>query len=299
VVTTLPPQLRPLARFHPREIYDLLFSATANTLLPLATELGFRLGVTTVLHTWTREGLLHPHVHAIVTAGGLSFDDTTWIDRSRYLFPEARMKAIFRAKILAGLDNLRRSGIDLPANTWNDLFASLPPKHKWVLFIEAPLGTSTQVVVEYLGRYVQRIAISDQRLISITDVAVTFRTRGNATVTISPFEFIRRFLEHALPSGLRKIRHFGLYAPSNVTVRLEQARQILSRSPTSTPTQPATSDDVSDTVNADSQIQDKPCIQDEPWVQLLASITGHDPLLCPCCKKARLERKCRLPRSPP
>ncbi len=297
VVTTLPPQLRPLAHAHPRECYDLLFSATAGTLLTLAKELGFRIGITAVLHTWTRELKFHPHVHVVVTAGGLSFDDKTWIDRSRYLFPQAQMKAIFRSNILAGLDKLRRSGLRVPGDVhschpdpWRHLIESLPPRRKWVLFIEPPMGTSSHVI-SYLGRYVHRIAISDQRLVAISDSAVTFRTRGDSTLTLSPTEFIRRFLMHALPSRLRKIRHFGLYAPANVNGRLELARQINSPRP-ALATAPALTAP-SEPTDIDHQEQE------EPWVQLLASLTGNDPLLCPLCKKSRLERGRRIPRSPP
>ncbi len=285
VVTTLQSQLRPFAHSHSREIYELLFSATSKTLMTCAEIFGFRIGVTAVLHTWTRENLRHPHIHCVVTAGGLTFDDTTWIDRSHYLFPEALMKKIFRDNILIGLEKLRQSGINPPTGTWNNLIASIPPKG--VIFIEAPLGTSTHVI-SYLGRYVNRIAISDQRLVSVTDTAVTFRTNGDATVTIPPLEFIRRFLLHVLPHRFRKIRHIGLYAPSNVNTRLERARELLASR--HTPTQPPASDDVTDNPDAVSQAQD------EPWVQLLASLTGHDPLLCPRCGRDRLLRRHRLPR---
>lgn len=297
VVTTIPPQLRPLAHAYPRQCYDLLFSATADTLLILAREMGVRLGITAVLHTWTRELTYHPHIHAVVTAGGLAFDDINWIDRSSYLFPQARMKAIFRSKILAGLDRMRRDGLRIPgqakghhSDPWHHLIESLPPRRKWVIFIEPPLGTSSHVI-EYLGRYVHRIAISDQRLVAITDDDVTFRTRGEATLSLPPKEFIRRFLMHALPSRLRKIRHFGLYAPANVNDRLERARKILS--PQAVPASPAM-----DVVHSEPPEQGGND-QEEPWVQLLSTLTGKDPLLCPLCRRSRLERVRRIPRSPP
>lgn len=297
VVTTLPPQLRPLAHAYPRQCYDMLFSAAAETLLVLAKEMGGRLGITAVLHTWTRELTFHPHIHAVVTAGGLAFDDRNWIERSRYLFPQARMKAIFRSKILAGLDRMRRDGLRLPGKApdshsapWQHLIESLPPRSKWVIFIEPPLGTSSHVI-EYLGRYVHRIAISDQRLVAITDEAVTFRTRGDATLSLPPKEFIRRFLMHALPSRLRKIRHFGLYAPANVNDRLERARKILSPQPV--PDSPPV--DIGPSGPTKQDCND----QEEPWVQILSSLTGKDPLLCPLCGRSRLERARRIPRSPP
>jgi hypothetical protein len=145
-------------------------------------------------------------------------------------------------------------------------------KKKWVVHVEPPIG-GPRHVLGYLGRYIRRVAISDQRLVDYDHTGVTFRTRGDSQITIEPEEFIRRFLMHILPGGLRKIRHFGLYAPSNVNGRLEIARASileagLDISPSSTTgTLP------------------------DSWVDLMSLLTGIHPLLCPKCHNAIMVKK--------
>lgn len=282
VVFTLPAQLRNLTRLHSREVYRLFFCVVAETLSGLAAEvLDAQLGITAVLHTWTRELLYHPHIHCIVTAGGLTRRDSTWVERTRSLFPAHRIKARFRAKLLAGLENLRKTGVlPLPgesphasnSSAWRALVASLPPKKKWVVYLERPFGNSTHVL-SYLGRYTHRIAISDHRLISVDPDAVAFRTRRDESTTLSPLEFIRRFLLHVLPKGFHKIRHFGLYAPGNASHRLAIARHILQEH--APPPEPA------------PELPPGVLPDDEPWVIQLALLTGKDPLACPRCQRAR------------
>jgi|ETNmetMinimDraft_26_1059896.scaffolds.fasta_scaffold15903_1 hypothetical protein len=278
VVFTLPGQLRPLARRQPKLVFGALFSAVRETLTLLAREaLGVRLGVTAVLHTWTRELLFHPHVHCVVTAGGLSLDGERWIDRPGYLFPVARMKAVFRSRLLAVLQRERAaSRLTLPTDGaqpdgagWTKLLCSLPPKKKWVVYIEAPFKRSTHVL-SYLGRYTHRIAISNQRLISIGEHDVTFRTREDDTRTLPHDVFIGRFLQHVLPRGFHKIRHFGLYAPSGVRGPLRRAQELLG--------------------DGDRDVVDEPNDDELPetWAEMLARITGDDPLVCPRCQIGRL-----------
>ena len=285
VVFTLPAELRPLARGAPREIYALLFEAASHTLALLAREtLGAQLGVTAVLHTWTRELLFHPHVHCVVTAGGLSKDGERWVDRSRFLFPVARMKAVFRGRVLAGLERLRaESRIALDDAAWAALLLRLPKMRKWVVYIEAPFGRSTHVI-RYLGRYTHRVAISDTRLLAYDARGVTFRTRGEDRTTLAPEEFLRRFLLHVLPHGFHKIRHFGLYGGQAVNGRLAAARKLLG-------------DGDRDAAPKDDEEPQDPEDLDG-WVALVKRLTGEDPLVCPVCGRGRLAVRA-LPRGPP
>lgn len=281
VVFTLPSELRPLAIRHPRELYGLLLQTAGNTLTSLAEErLGVRLGATLVLHTWTRELLVHPHVHCVVTAGGLTLDGKKWVHRKGFLFAIRQMKSVFRARMLVGLDRLRRrgkvhlaDGAQADAEAWKCLFGKLPKPAKWVAYIEAPFGRSTHVL-QYLGRYTHRIGLSDQRLVAVTDDAVTFRTRGDATVTLTPLELMRRFVRHVLPKGLNKIRHVGLYAAPHVKGWLAQARRMLGPGD-QTQVQPAL------------PAPDEPeC--NETWDELLGRLLGTDVLTCPQCRQGRL-----------
>lgn len=236
VVFTVPEPLRAVALANPKLVYDLLFSAAQETLQDMARRrLGAQLGITAVLHTWTREMLLHPHLHCIVTGGGLSPDGTEWAScRQDYLFPVKAMNRLFRGKFMAGLVRAHKAeklhfaggsaGLADPAafaKTRDRLY-----KTDWVVFAKKPFGGPEQVI-RYLSRYTHRVAISNSRIVSHTDERVVIKTRGDATCTLPPAEFIRRFLLHVLPHGFRKIRHYGLLAPANINTRLAAARGIL------------------------------------------------------------------------
>ena len=227
VTFTLPDDLRPLARSHPKIVYGLLMKAAADSLQKLANDpryLGARIGALAVLHTWTRAMLLHPHVHMLVTAGGLSADNT-WVDSKHPLFlvPVQALSVIFRAKICDGLNKAGLLG-GLPPALW---------KKKWVVHCQhAGRG---EKVLEYLGRYVFRIAITNSRLESFDNGQVRFRYRDNKTqqirhVTLSAFEFIQRFLQHALPRGCVKVRYYGIWSPS-CRKKLQLARTLLAAKP--------------------------------------------------------------------
>jgi len=289
VVFTLPSQLRPLARRNPRAVFGLLFDAVRETLTVLSREhLGVQFGVTAVLHTWTRTLLFHPHVHCIVTAGGLTLDGDRWVDRTGFLLPVDLVKAFFRGRILHHLARRRRRGELLlpgevaPTNrsAWDRLIWSLPKPPKWCVNIQKPFGRSAHVV-EYLGRYTHRIAISDFRMVSADDAAVRFRTHDDDVESLAPFAFLDRFLMHVLPKGLHKIRHFGLYAAASVRGRLQTARALLG--------------------DGDHGLDD-PHEETETAEELLLRLTGEDVRRCPACKTGRMLRHPLLEptgRSPP
>jgi hypothetical protein len=237
VVFTLPAELRAIALGNPETTHALLFRTAAGVLQDLAAQRLFaRLGITEVLHTWTSELSYHPHVHCLVTAGGLSLDDERWIDsREDYLFPGRILGAMFRGRFLEGLiDAVGVGEICLPggdpiaaAKAFRSTMRALSKRHaRWVVHVEPPKGRPAEYAVGYLGRYVKRIAISDARILAVTDSEVTFRTK-TGPLTLDGAEFVRRFLLHVLPTGFRKVRHCGLYAPGNAKVRLEMARAIL------------------------------------------------------------------------
>lgn len=235
VVFTLPAELRPIALANPAVVYDLLFAAATDTLLQLAADRWHaQPAITAVLHTWTRTMELHPHLHCVVSGGGLSTDGERWFAcRPRYLFPVKVLSRLFRGKLLDGLARARRAGrlrfvgssaeLDDPT-AWDALLAHLY-RSAFVVYAKPPFGGPEQVL-SYLGRYTHRVAIGSSRLVSIADDAVVFRTRGNRRCTLHPHEFVRRFLLHVLPHGYRKIRHFGLLAPANVPTRLVRAQAL-------------------------------------------------------------------------
>lgn len=216
VVFTLPAQLRALCKAHPAAMYDLLLRACGDVLIELGNDtLGAQLGVTVVLHTWSRDLNYHVHAHCIVSAGGWDARSATFREprSSRFLFPQARLKAMFRARFLRGLRGLAQHGVvalphDVPFAAFEK---SLPPRQRWVVHVQAPFGRFEHVLA-YLGRYTHRVGISDSRLRAVSDSDVTFATRDGNTCTLSHREFARRFLQHVLPYGFKKIRHYGLYA---------------------------------------------------------------------------------------
>lgn len=283
VVFTLPSELRPLARRHPRQVHGALFEAASQTLDVLARDvLGARLGVTAVLHTWTRTLSYHPHLHCVVTAGGLALDGSRWLKRKQYLFHVSRMKAVFRGRLLASLQRRHEAGdIELEgdgAEAWRCLVATLPTWRKWVVYIQPPFGRSTHVI-EYLGRYTHRIGISDARLVAHDERGVTFRTHGDDTATLAPCDFIARFLQHVLPAGFHKIRHFGLYAAAHVHRLWPRASELLGDGDGLADQQPPQDD----LASADT-------------LTLLALLTGTDAACCPRCDTGRLHPR-PLPRA--
>jgi hypothetical protein len=238
ITFTLPSQLRALARSHQRRVYSLLLSAAADALKALCADphwLGAQPALLGVLHTWTRALLYHPHAHFLVSAGGLSTDGKQWVHpkNPRFLLPVRALSKLFRAKMRNGL---RKAGLlaQTPCQIWDQA---------WV--VHAQHAGSGDKALEYLARYVFRIAIANSRLESLENGILTFRYRDNHTqelkrVHLPVREFIQRFLQHVLPQGLPKIRHYGLDG-STCARRREQARCLLSENSCPDPTAEKTS----------------------------------------------------------
>lgn len=232
VVFTLPQELRPLARASPRQVYALLISTAVDSLQAvLRTQYQARFAITAVLHTWTRELNLHPHVHVVVSAGGLSLDDSSWVPTAEsFLTSTRKLAPLFRGKMLSGLRQARRSGKltleDPLASQWEPLLQAAAKK-TWVIHVEPPNNRSPGALMKYLARYLFRVAIDDRRVLAHDGQKVTIRTRDKATTTMTGAEFVRRFVQHALPKGFRKVRYYGLLAPGNVNTRLVRAFELL------------------------------------------------------------------------
>lgn len=231
-VFTLPSELRSLAMWHPVEIYTVLFRSVSELLMELGrTRLKATLGLTMVLHTWTRELHFHPHIHVLTTAGGLSLDGQRFVHvRKDYLFPVKVMGRLLRGKMLDALRQLYRKGTfpELRQTAFDRLMASLAAHKSWVVYSKAPFNRS-QHVLSYLGRYTHRVGIANSRLVEVTADHVTFTTKHGKTVTLHPVEFLRRFIQHVLPDGFHKIRHAGLYASARPGGQLERAKALLPR----------------------------------------------------------------------
>jgi hypothetical protein len=248
VVFTLPPQLASLAHQNKKVIYGLLLRASAETLLAVARNpryLGADIGFFSVLHTWNQKLQLHPHVHGVVPAGGLSLDHTHWIrSRPRFFLPIQVLRRVFRGKFVAGLKSAFQHGQlhfsgHLTLLAQPKIFASwLRPlfRKDWVVYSKPPFG-GPEYVLQYLGRYTHRVAISNHRLISFADHMVTFRWRDSAhnnqpkLMTLSLDEFLRRFLLHLLPKGFVRIPNFGFLANRRRAALLPLCFEALSSLP--------------------------------------------------------------------
>jgi hypothetical protein len=248
VVFTLPRQLVPLTLQNKKVVYDLLFRTSAETLLEVARDpqhLGAEIGFFSVLHTWSQKLELHPHVHCVVPAGGLSADRSRWI-KPRYAFflPVKVLSRVFRGKFH---EALKRAFHDGKLNFHGDLKLLAQPKtfavwlrplfrNDWVVYSKRPFG-GPEHVLRYLGRYTHRVAISNHRLVSFADGKVTFRWRDSAhsneqkLLTLSLDEFLRRFLLPLLPEGFVRIRNFGFLANRKRATTLPLSFPLLDGAP--------------------------------------------------------------------
>jgi len=275
VVFTLPEQLRSLARFAPRVVYEALFHAASRTLLEFGERRHMTIGATLVLHTWTRDLRLHPHVHAIVSGGGLSLDKMRWVATPRrFLFPIAAMAIVFRAKMLDELraayqrDDFARFDDFADPEAFDVLVRTLA-KVDWHLYAKRSFKKATHII-KYLGRYTHRVGLSNSRLLSVDARAITFRTKGLGKATVTPVEFLRRFVLHVLPDGFHKIRHVGLNASATKRARVRSLLQLTT-----------------------------PIERDVVWHQLLFDLTGRDSTRCPHCAARLMQFPVPRMRGPP
>jgi hypothetical protein len=252
VVFTLPRPLAPLVLQNKKVLYDLLFRASAETLLEVARDsqhLGAEIGFFSVLHSWTQKLEFHPHVHCVVPTGGLSADGTRWIKpRYDFFLPVEVLGRVFRGKFH---EALQRAFHDGKLNFHGDSKLLAQPKtfaawlrplfrKDWVVYAKRPFG-GPQHVLRYLGRYTHRVAISNHRLVSFADGTVTFRWRDSAhhneqrLLPLSVDEFLRRFLLHVLPHGFVRIRNFGFLANRKRATTLPLCFQLLDSAPQAQP----------------------------------------------------------------
>jgi hypothetical protein len=244
VVFTVPEEIASLAFYNKEVLYEILFRTTAETLLTIARDpqrLGVEIGFFGVLHSWGQNLHFHPHLHCVVPGGGLSPDRERWISGRRgFLLPVKVLSSRFRHRFLKALEKAYAAGQlqffgDLEPLRDPKVFARrLAPLHKrkWVVYAKSPMG-GPQQVLEYLGRYTHRVAISNQRLRALEDGQVTFEWKDYRDqqklklMTVSAEDFIRRFLQHALPPGFQRIRYYGFLANCHRARRLKLCRQLL------------------------------------------------------------------------
>jgi hypothetical protein len=281
VTITLPSELRRLARSHQKQVYDLFFRTSAAAMQHLARDpryVGGQMGMLGVLHTWGRNLSYHPHLHFLIPGGGLTTDEQTWLpSRNDFLLPVKALSRIVRAKFR---DALRQALLfDLvPASVW---------RQPWVVHCQ-PVGHGL-TALKYLAPYIFRVAISNNRILKLAGGKVTFRYRASdtgklRTCTLAAEEFIRRFLQHALPKRFVKVRYYGFLA-SGCRQRLASIRQQLDNPPADQ------APDLDHRTDAESQTDDQPA--DDPLPNLV--------LLCPSCGQVMQRRLIPRPqgRCPP
>jgi hypothetical protein len=281
VVFTLPHPLNALAQGNPRVIYALLFRAAAETLLTFGRDprhLGGTIGITAILHTWGQNLSQHLHLHCLVTGGALAADRSRWIaGRSSFLFPVRALSTVFRAKYLVSLHRAFDAGELTFAGGTADLadrrvftrFLGQLRAVDWIVYAKRPFAGPEQVL-DYLGRYTHRVALSNDRLVDHRDGRVRFRWKDYAdhdrvkVMALDVNEFLRRFLLHVVPRGFMRIRHFGLLANRTRRGTLTPCRDLLGHPPTEA-TRP------------------------EAVAVLLHRLTGVDLSRCPVCGEGRMQ----------
>ena len=220
ITMTLPEEWRQIVRSNQKDLYGILMKAAAAAIIKLAADhkyIGGLVGVMVVLHTWTRTMHYHPHVHCLVTGGGVSKDGQRWLEaRDGYLFPKRAVSPIFRAIFI---DMVRKLQPDFQ-------IPKAPKNKKWVVHIK-DAGHGTEAVLGYLARYVHRVAINNNRIKAVDEHTVTFNyqqknDRSPKSLTMEAEEFIRRFLQHVPPKGFHKVRYYGLWS----TVKQKKAENI-------------------------------------------------------------------------
>jgi len=282
VVFTLPHELNPLAWVNKKIVYDLLFDSVSKTLMEFAkNKFGGTLGVTCILHTWNQTLGDHLHIHCAIPAGVLSLDQKQWISlKPHFLFSVKALRKVFRAKFLSGLKNKKLQFVgrvqDLEQKEEFDYFINQLYNKAFVVYVKTVFA-GPQAVLDYIGRYTHRVAISNNRLLSVGNNKVTFsykdRKEENKTkaMTLSADEFMRRFLLHTLPPSFMKIRHFGFLANRRKKKSLAHCKELL------------------------GVIQEEKK-EKKTSIDLLLSLTGQDLLTCPSCQVGKMQRSEEIPK---
>jgi hypothetical protein len=281
VVFTIPEEVASVAFQNKKLIYTILFKAASETLRTIAADpkhLGAQIGFLAVLHTWSQTLLHHPHLHCVVPGGGLSPDHSQWIScRQGFFLPVRVLSRLFREKFLCYLKQAFDQGkIQFYSNLKSladpeafGRFLRRNRQQEWVIYAKPPFGGPAQVL-DYLGRYTHRVAISNHRLMTFQDGKVTFQWRDRKkhdrirTMTLDADEFIRRFLIHVLPQGFAKIRYFGFLANRHRRDRISICRRLLNAPPPET----------------DTRLLD--------WKSRHQALTGESIDICPACHKGRM-----------
>jgi hypothetical protein len=269
-VFTLPQELNTWCIYYPKEMYNLLFAASQQTISTFANDekhLGAMPGMISVLHTWGQNLSLHPHVHLIIPGGGIA-PSGCWKNaknEGRYLFPVKAMSTVFKHKYMEGfLQLLKKENKNIEPFLRETLY-----NKSWIVYAKQPFGGPAQVI-EYLGRYTHKVAISNHRLVSIENNEVSFTYKDYAdnskqkTMTLQATEFLRRFCLHLLPRGFRKIRYYGFMA--NVHSVLLQVQQ----------------QEMGIVVKTTKEIKQL------SWQVIAKQKLNYDAGLCPCCKKGTM-----------
>ena len=282
LVFTLPRELGPLALRNQALMYDALFRSASQALMELSADrrhLGAQIGATALLHTWSQTLTYHPHVHFIVTGGGLSTDGRRWVRAKRSFFlPVRALSRLFRGKMLAAVKTAYQTDALVFPGTIAEL-AGAKAFHRlldalyeteWVVYCKPPFRRPEQTL-EYLARYTHRVAISNDRIAGCQDGKVTFRYRDSAAnrirqMSLEAEEFIRRFLQHVLPNRFVRMRHYGLLSTRNRKTKLARCHILLGHR---------------HGPNADEGCQ-------PGWEDLVLRITGVDPRVCPTCGTGRM-----------
>ena len=294
VVFTLPESLAPIVFQNKWQLYDLLFRAASETLLAVAADprhLGAKIGFLAVLHTWGQNLTHHPHLHCVVPGGGLSPDHSRWIScRSGFFLPVRVLSRLFRGKFLAYLRAAYRAGKlnfrgelqSLGTVSGFEQLIAKAVRTEWVVHAKPPFGGPEQVL-KYLARYTHRVAISNDRLLDISNGQVTFRWKDYSagsrirTMTVAAIEFLRRFLLHVLPRGFVRIRHYGLLANRTRARLLPLARRLLK----------------------ESQCETDPGVSADHPVEVVASEVSRDSARpCPHCRTGQMQITETWPRPP-
>jgi hypothetical protein len=289
IVFTIPEEINGVALRNSKEVYSILFKAASETLLELARDekyLGAEIGFSTILHTWGQNLMHHPHIHCIVPAGGLSFDKIRWINsRKKFFIPVKVLSRKFRGKFLAYLQKayydkkLKFVGQikDLGESHIFQCFISNLRQKEWIVYCKPPFK-SAEYVLQYLGRYTHKVAISNNRIVFNGNGYVTYKWRDykdnnkEKYMTVSAEEFIRRFLLHVLPDKFVKIRHYGILANRNRKTKLKLCKRLTGIK------------------NNKITIPNKKLSIEE----FILKLTGKDITKCPCCEDGKMIRKCKV-----